>query len=139
MRFRKPNGKYCYINCNKYRINWNGPSKSNFQFKVKQFFRRYWKNHIVFEEFPLIGTRLRCDFLNATKQIAVEAQGEQHHKFNRFFHRNSRNEYLKTWNRDERKRELLELNEYILIEITSKDLNNLSLEYLEKKFSISIT
>ena len=53
----------------KYLIDWDKKSKSQLQFKVKQFLRSYWKNHIVYEEFPVYGTRMKVDFVNATKKM----------------------------------------------------------------------
>lgn len=49
------------------RIKWRGKSRSKLQLTVKNFLEPYWKNHIVFEEFPVYGTRMSVDFLNATK------------------------------------------------------------------------
>ena len=50
-----------------YLIDWDHPSKSKIQFKTKQFIKEYWLNNVVFEEFPVAGTRLSLDFYNATK------------------------------------------------------------------------
>ena len=37
---------------------------------------------------------MTVDILNATKKIAIEVQGKQHTEFNKFFHNNSRADYL---------------------------------------------
>ena len=102
---------------NKYLIKWDGKSRSNLQFDVKQFLKRYWKSCVVYEEFPVYGSRMKVDILNATKKLAVEVNGAQHGNFNKFFHANSRVNYLKSINRDFKKLEWLEQNNYNLIEI----------------------
>ena len=86
MRLLNINGKLINKNVRKNLIDWEGKSRSKLQFKFKQFFYPYWKNHIVYEEFPVYGTMLKVDILNATKRIAVEIQGNQHESFNEFFH-----------------------------------------------------
>ena len=68
MRLLNTNGRLVNKNVKKYLINWDKPSRSNLQFKFKKFFQTYWKNHIVYEEFPVYGTMLKVDLLNATKK-----------------------------------------------------------------------
>ena len=116
-------------------IDWSAPGKSKRQREVKKFLKKYWKNHVVFEEFPVAGTRLSIDFYNANKRIAVEVQGSQHTKYNSFFHGGHKNNYLEQLKRDEMKFKFCELNEIQLIEIYDKDVINLS---LFKKFDVSL-
>ena len=56
----------------KYSVDWGRKSRSKIQFKVKQFLKPYWKSHVVFEEFPVYGTRLKVDILNATIKAKVK-------------------------------------------------------------------
>jgi len=51
-------------NAKKYLINWDKPSRSKFQTRVKDFLRSYWQHDVVFEEFRVVGTRLTLDFYN---------------------------------------------------------------------------
>ena len=81
---------------------------------------------------------MKVDMINATKKIAVEVNGEQHSSFNKFFHNNSRANYLKSIKRDWRKTEWLEKNDFTIIEIYPKDLKKLSPEYIEKKCYVAI-
>ena len=69
---------------------------------------------------------MKVDILNATKKIAVEVNGAQHGNFNKFFHANSRVNYLKSINRDFKKLEWLEQNDYNLIEINHDEVESLS-------------
>ena len=100
----------------KYLIDWEGKSKSNIQFKTKLFLSQYWRNHVVFEEFPVAGTRLRFDFYNANKQIAVEVHGRQHVKFVPFFHKR-RSGFVSQIRRDQQKIDFCDLNNIKLVEI----------------------
>jgi len=114
-------------------IDWSAPSKSKRQREVKKFLKKYWQSHVVFEEFPVAGTRLSIDFYNANKKIAVEVQGSQHTKYNSFFHGGHKNNYLEQLKRDEMKFKFCELNEIQLIEIYDGDIINL---LLFKKFDV---
>ena len=131
-------GKLAYKSVNKYRIEWEKECRSNIQFEVKQFFKPYWISHICYEEFPVYGTRMKVDMINMTKRIAVEVQGAQHESFNKFFHGNSRANYLKSIKRDYHKAVWLENNNFKLLEITAEDLASLSRGYILEKFEVSI-
>ena len=132
MRLYNIKGKLQSRLVSKFLIDWDKKSRSKIQFKVKQFLKPYWQNHIVYEEFPVYGTRLKVDLLNATKKVAVEVNGRQHSSFNKFFHNNSRAEYLKSIKRDVEKANWLELNEYTLIEIEEDEVPNLGREFILK-------
>jgi very-short-patch-repair endonuclease len=137
MRLYTLNGKTpIYKNVNKYLINWDEGSRSKLQKRVKDFFFKHWKCNIVYEQFPVYGTRMKVDFLNATTKTAVEVNGDQHIKFNKFFHKNSRTQFLKSIKRDLNKAQWLKKNNFSLIELYTEDVNALSEEYLEKYFSI---
>jgi hypothetical protein len=138
MRLLNINGTLVNKNVRKYSINWEGKSRSKLQFKFKQFFYPYWKNHIVYEEFPVYGSMLKVDLLNATKKIAVEIQGNQHESFNKFFHDNSRLKYLQSIKRDVKKVKWLETNGFKFLELYEDDLKNLSPQYIEEKCGILI-
>ena len=78
---------------------------------------------------------MKVDILNATKKIAIEVQGSQHTKYNKFFHAGNRSNYLQQLKRDEMKFKFCELNEISLIEIYDSDTIDLS---LFKKFDITL-
>ena len=138
MRLYSLNGKLVNKNVSKYLINWDKKSRSKIQFNVKKFFQQYWTNHIVYEEFPVYGSLMKVDLLNATKRIAVEANGEQHESFNEFFHANSRMNYLQSIKRDCKKAQWLEKNNFKFIELYEKDLKNLSPNFFLENFGINI-
>lgn len=101
----------------KYLIDWDGKSRSKIQYGVKQFLKEYWSNHIVFEEFPVAGTRLSLDFYNANKKVAIEVQGKQHTKYVPFFHGKNKINYINQLRRDQDKLKFCELNDIHLVEI----------------------
>lgn len=118
------------IGVQKYNVNWNGCSKSKFQKSVKDFLQDYWNRHVVFEEFPVAGTRMTFDFYNANEKIAIEVQGGQHTKYVPFFHGNYKNNYLMQLKRDHQKHDFCELNDIKLVEIYEKD--KLSKDFFKK-------
>ena len=114
MRLYNIQGRLQARKVSKYLIKWNKKSRSKIQFKVKQFLKNYWENQIVYEEFPVYGSRMTVDIVNATKRIAIEVQGRQHKEFNKFFHK-TRGNYLESIKRDHLKRQWLEKNNFKLI------------------------
>ena len=138
MRLLNINGRLVSKNIDKYRIKWDGPCRSDIQFNVKRFLYPFWRNFLCYEEFPVFGTKLKVDIINLSKKIAIEVQGPQHTNFNKFFHNNSRVNYLNSMKRDHKKLEWLELNSFKLIEIVKEDMDKLSPEYLFDLFKINI-
>jgi very-short-patch-repair endonuclease len=96
------------------------------QKRVKDFVHKYWSNNIVFEEFPIVGTRLTLDFYNANKKVAIEVQGRQHQKYIEFFHADRIN-FLHQLKRDRKKELFCEKNGIILVTIFENEEINTSL------------
>jgi hypothetical protein len=117
-------GRFVEKNVTRFRIKWDGPSRSQPQFKAKQLLKAIWAYDIVFEEFPVYGTLLKVDIYNSTKQIAVEIQGPQHDKYNKFFHNGSKFNFVAGITRDLKKIEWLENNNIKLVEYIPKDLED---------------
>ncbi len=138
MKLYNIKGKLVNKSVTKYRIKWDAECRSNFQYEVKQFFKKFWYGQICYEEFPVYGTRMKVDLINMTKRIAVEVQGAQHESFNKFFHNNSRANYLKSITRDHDKIVWLENNNFKILEIFEADLASLSKKYIFDKFKVSI-
>ena len=118
MKFIDAYGKQRNLkNAKKYLIDWNKPSRSKFQTRVKKFLHPYWKNDIVFEEFRVVGSRLTLDFYNANKKIAIEVQGAQHRRYTPFFHGGNKYNYINQLRRDQNKLKFCEINNIHLVEI----------------------
>jgi len=135
MRWILPNGKQIWQSDSIYRINFDKPSRSKQQFEVKQFFKKYCYNHILYEEYSLPGTLLKVDFISATQKWAWEHQGVGHFCFNKFYHNDSRAKYLNSLKNDTKKYKILELNGYIIIESSPQDLP-ITKEWLKEKYNI---
>lgn len=138
MRLFNINGKLTKKNVSKYLIDWDKKSRSNIQFATKQFLKPYWSSQIIYEEFPVYGSLMKVDFLNATRKIAIEVNGNQHSEFNKFFHDNSRANYLKSIKRDYAKSEWLIKNGFRLIVIEQNEVKTLTKEFILSMFGISI-
>jgi hypothetical protein len=130
-------GKLVSKNVSKCVIKWDGKSRSDLQFKVKQFVKPFWKGHVVYEEFPVYGTLLRVDILNATLKIAIEVNGPQHSQFH-FFHNKQPLNYLNEIKRDDKKLDWLEKNKFNLVEINFDEVDTLSKEFFKEKFNINL-
>jgi hypothetical protein len=136
MRLYGINGKLINKNVNKYTLKWDKKSRSIIQFKVKQFLKPFWIGQILYEEFPVYGSLLKVDILNATLKIAIEVNGNQHSAFNPFFHNNDPNRYLKGYKNDVKKSEWLAKNDFKLIEINEDEINLLSKQFFLEKFNL---
>jgi len=130
-------GKLAKKNVTPYIIVWDGPSKSKLQARVKQFLKPFWIGHIVYEEFPVYGTALKVDILNATLRVAIEVNGPQHSKFH-YFHGGEPINYLDAVKRDVKKIEWLEKNEFNYIEINYDEVDGLSKEVFKEKFGVAL-
>ena len=138
MRLFNIHGRLQKRSVSKYLIDWNKKSRSKVQLSVKKFLEPFWKSQIVYEEFPVYGSRMSVDILNATKKLAIEVQGKQHGEFNKFFHGNSRLKYLESIKRDIKKAEWLEANGFTLIEIEEAEAELLSRKFFQEKFGIKL-
>jgi len=111
-------------NSSKYLIDWDKKCRSKIQKRVKDLLYPHWIADVVFEELPVLGTRMTLDFYNANKKLAVEVDGNQHYKYNKFFHSNSRQNFLSQLQRDEKKEYFCEINQIRLVRILERDTLN---------------
>lgn len=137
MRLLNVNGKEVYKNVAKHIIDWDKKSRSELQSKVKAFLRPHWEKYVVYEEFPVYGSRMKVDFVNASKRIAIEVQGEQHNEFVELFHQNSVG-FWKSIQRDKTKAIWLESNNFKFVELIEGDLPKLTPQYIVEKFKVYI-
>lgn len=138
MKLYSVTGRIINKNVSQFLIDWDKQSRSKIQFQVKQFLKPFWQTHVCYEEFPVFGSRMKVDFINVSRKIAVEVNGDQHSSFNKFFHNNSRLNYLNSIKRDYKKSVWLEKNGFKLIELETSDLNKLSYDYINHTFNISL-
>ena len=136
MRLRSITGVPRYKNVENRRVDWSGESKSKFQMEVRGLLFPFWKHNVVYEEFPVFGTKLTLDFFNATKFISIEVQGGQHTKFVPYFHQTGRAAFTDQLKNDRIKRIFCEMNDIQLIEIFWEDKKKLNEEFIESLISV---
>jgi hypothetical protein len=68
----------------------------------------------------------------------VEVHGPQHSSYNKFFHNDSRLNYLKSIKRDVAKENWLVLNKFILIEVYHDEVDSLTENFFKEKHNISL-
>jgi hypothetical protein len=88
---------------------------------VKFQLEPFWKGHVVFEEFPVFGSKMSLDIVNLTLKMAIEVQGEQHQEYTPFFHKNII-EFGNQLERDLKKQEWCNLNGIGLVEVYKNEL-----------------
>ena len=93
-----------------------GEGRGKFQSKVGVMLAELFKGSHILEEFPCVGDGLHLDFFVPTKRLAVEVQGTQHTKFNKFFHQDKA-AFVRQKMNDKRKVLWCELNEIRLVKI----------------------
>ena len=104
-----------------YIVQWDKPSRSKRQYAVKQFLKQYWEDDFVFEEFPMVGTKLSFDFYNSSKNVMIEVQGGQHLKYTPFFHGKAKSQFVSQIRRDNDKLNFCKLNNIPMVEVYPKD------------------
>lgn len=95
-------------------------SRSEFQSEVGKVLLDKFPLFPILEEWPIPASRLEIDFFIPQLMIAIEVNGDQHKKYNKFFHA-SIADFKKQKNRDKRKRDWCELNGITLIDINNID------------------
>jgi hypothetical protein len=137
MRLFNLQGKLVNRNVSKYAIRWDGVSKSQLQFRTKQFLKPFWIGCICYEEFPVYGSKMKVDLLNATLKIAIEVNGPQHSSFH-WFHGNNPSKYLTGFKLDMKKIEWLKKNEFQVIEINFDEVDLLTQAFFLEKFKLTL-
>ena len=138
MRWHTLRGREKWLDPRAYLVDWDAKSLSKFQWSVKQFLRRHWERHRIYEEMPVVGTRMRLDFYNGTLRVAVECDGEQHNGYNRHFHRGSLSVFQSQMKRDDDKEKWCVLNGITLVRIYPDDVVNLSRAWFKREYDLDI-
>ena len=138
MKLKKLNSdREVNISINAYRIDWDAPCRSKYQWAIKQWLKPYWSHHVCLEEFLIPGSRLRCDFVNLTRRVVIEMNGVQHDKFNKHFHRGNRVNFLNQVVRDQAKMNWSEQNGFTFVEIAPDDLP-LTENFFKENYGVTI-
>lgn len=139
MRVKKFNSnKEVSLSTRKYAIDWENDGNSSLERQFRDLIYPYWRNYIVLFQLTVPGSLLKLDFLNCNKRLAIEIDGPQHDKFNKFFHNNSRITWANHMKRDLDKYKWCEENNIKVIQLIKEDLDNFSPKEIEKRFGVSI-
>lgn len=92
-------------------------SKSMIQQNAGKILVSKYSLYTILEEWPIPGSKLTIDFFIPQLRIAVEVDGSQHKKFNKFFHGTIEN-FRKQKERDARKKSWCEMNNIDLYSVT---------------------
>lgn len=138
MKIKTIDGRPFTQNISKYLVKWDGPSLSKVQFSTKQFLKNFWSTHLVTEEQTIPASRLRCDFLNYTKMIAVEVDGKFHNDFS-IFHHGHKNGFLDSVRRDLKKENWIEnIMGFTLIRIGEDDVKKLTRQWIIDNYNLDL-
>jgi very-short-patch-repair endonuclease len=122
MKFKDFRGREVEVNLaqSKNPIRDKSNCKSKIQWRVGQILQGLFPGFVLLEEFNIPGSRFYLDFLLPGLRIAIEVDGEQHYKFNKFHHRD-RAGFLRAQSRDRDKEEWCALNNIKLIRIRKNE------------------
>jgi hypothetical protein len=91
--------------------------RSQFHLNCRALLREMYPTDIILEEVPLPGSnRLSADFYLPWRNAVIEVHGEQHYKFNSFFH-GSKMAFFEARQRDLKKIEWCNENNIEVIEL----------------------
>lgn len=134
MKWIKSGGKIVNINISKNLIDWDASAASMEAQVVQDFLKKYCQTHVILTEFRIPNTRLRIDYINLTLRFAWEHHGNQHFVMNKWMH-GSELGFLASIKRDDKKRQMIELNNLVFIESEKKDFP-LTKQWVESNFGI---
>lgn len=118
MNFYDTNGRLhkMEIRASKYPLKGDGEGRGKYQTQVGKLIQSMFPMYNVLEEFPCAGEGLYLDFYIPLKGIAIEVHGDQHFKFNKFFHED-KNAFMRQKANDARKLKWCEINDIALVTI----------------------
>jgi hypothetical protein len=88
--------------------------RSQYHTKTRQLIKDVYGQIPIIEEVRIPGTILYLDFYIPLLDTAIEVHGEQHYKFNTFFHK-TKLDFYKSLKRDSKKIEFCESNNIKLV------------------------
>lgn len=97
--------------------------RSSLHLRCRALLHAMYPTRQILEEVPLPGTNLRLDFYLPHRDLAVECQGQQHTKFNPFYH-GDKASFMRAKANDHKKREYCRMNNIEVIELNHDESND---------------
>lgn len=111
------------INAAKYELKSEEECRSKPQFLLGQLLQEiYSTSAVILEDFVIPETRLSLDFFLPQRKLAFEFQGQQHAKYNKFFHGDPKN-FVAQKNRDDLKKQWCDLNKIKLVTLEDPNID----------------
>lgn len=119
-------GKEYRLTMNKIR---NNTTCSGLHSIARDYLEKIFPYDLIYEEVLLPGSKIRgsnrdlyADFFIPTRRLLVEVQGEQHYKFNTFFHKHTIN-YINSTKKDNNKEQWCSINniKYLALKYDESD------------------
>ncbi len=110
-----------------YPIKSRAASRSHGQFHLGQQLQKIYPIGCILEEFSLPDSRLSLDFFVPSRTMAFEFQGEQHDRFNAFFHA-TQADFVQQKARDVEKRQWCDMNDITLVEVRNPKISEEALK-----------
>lgn len=116
MKYEGLDGRSYSLNLGKYTLDLDDRSRSDLFCEAVTVVKSVYPSDPLCAELYFEGapTKLYVDLYLPVRKIAIEVQGEQHFKYVRHMHKDKLN-FLMAKRRDVMKRELLELNDIVLL------------------------
>ncbi len=107
---------------------------SNISKYVEFLLKEGFKSHRYVKEYYVLfqGIKLYFDFYLPELRVLIEVQGEQHYKFNKFFHKNEAS-FLDQKYRDSLKNQWANTNNFKLLQFSYKEIPKLSVKSFRQK------
>lgn len=116
MKVQALDGRWHVLNLKGYQASLDDTRpRSNLHLKARNLLYSIYPLDIICEEVPLPGESLFLDFLIPVRKIGIEVQGAQHTNYVPYFHKNDKNNFLKSQKRDKRKTDWCSLNNIRLV------------------------
>lgn len=128
-------GRKKNISIKPYLVCWDCDQGSDFSTEVLEFLYPYWRHDVVACELIVAGTKMRFDYVNLSKKIIVETDGEQHDDPDNYWNQSDKFAYGKQMKRDLLKDRFAELNGFKMVRIKPRDLP-LSRKWFEEFYGI---
>jgi hypothetical protein len=114
LRVKDTKGREHPFNIGNYVVSLNDTRpRSDLHLRARAILKAEYQTDVILEEVPVPGEHLFLDFFLPLRKLVIEVHGEQHYRFNSFFH-TSKQDFLASKQNDRRKQQWAEINNFSL-------------------------